>query len=380
MRNLALLATLILTGCQPEAEPPLPGCDGLARTPEGASYPRLFASTVTGAALVFDTAAREVEARVQDSHRVTQGVAVLPGQDELLYGNHSTGAIQRVRLADGGGEFEVVSSLPLAGVFRRLAGGDGLAAAGVEAERPPWTDRVVLINAGGEGERLIGSWDLPFDPGPDAEGWLASSVAARVGFALSADRCTAWVTHAIRHDVTVLDLDAMVRVDGWTVQPPTPEPARWLGPTAFPSLSPDGAWLAVPEGDGGRVTLVRTDDSSDRRTIPLPAGQAALQAAFSPDSARLWILGREGWAVLGADQRNAKLPTELHVVDLATSTVVRTLRWSHAMARLAIPPDGDRVWVSAAYYTLLGFGLTSLEQESEDVVGSGQQPLLGLDY
>ena len=342
----------------------------------------LFASTVTGKVLIIDAASQARIGKVGDGHSVTHGVGVLPGQRALYYGNQTTDSLDRIHLSEDATSGEVVRSLEVPARFKRVVASRGGTVVGVggEASRAPWVDTSFFYRVTDEGESLIGEVAVTIAAAQGDDGWAPRGISPRSGVAITADGETGWVSHDNNHTITRFDLDPFEEIETRVIEPPADADERWLGPSAHLTLSPDDTWLAVPEHEAGRVTLVRVDNPEERRAWSLPPGQIAEQVAFERDGERMWVLGREGIAILGDENHNTSIPSHLHVVEVAGLTLVRTEEWRAAMTRIVLPPTGDRLWAAGSFHTLVGFAIAGVGVPTETTLASGVQPLLGMDH
>ena len=357
-------------------------CDGDVPAPDG-GYPYLFASTVFGKALVIDLATRDAVSRIDSGHLPTQGVGVLPGQGVLYCGNQDTPALERIRLSEDRTTWEVERTLALPGGFRRVVASrnGGVVAVGGHASAAPWEDRSVFVRVGEAADEVIGERTVELDlGGADPATWEPRTPNPRTGLAISFDEKTTWLTHDHNHTVTELSLSPFEERRTWSFEPVAGVRDDWLGPSAHLTLSPDGRWLAVPGYEGGRLVLLDTSDTDNRRSLDVPSGELVEQVAFSPDCRHAWVLTRDAPATLGLDGENSRIGSRVHVVELETLEIETSVDWSHTIIRIAIPTDSSYALVAGAYHGLIRYDLATFSYVDDVSLGGTIQPLIGLDW
>lgn len=347
----------------------LAGCGG-ADAPDAPAGPAaLFVTLITGKVAVLERATLAERTRIGGGHTATLGVAVMPGQNALYYGNRDTGALERLEVSADLNTATTVRSLPIDGPITGVVGAaDGsLVAVTSQSEDAAKPDRVVFVRPSAD-TAIAGTLDVA---GPAT---TRDCPCPRIGAAASGR--TVVVSHMTGHTATLVDAATLATTRTVPLERADDIVEPWLGPSAFPAVSSDGLTAALPGLEARRVLLLAGDAEPAVYETP---GELPFAVTFIDGDRALLVVALASVPVTAAEVSNAKIPTWLHRVELDGLHLTAHVQMGLSMDRVAAVPGTDEVIVGGSFATVAVYGTLGLDLRRSVNLSVMPMPVLGVD-
>jgi len=339
-------------------------------TSPASKYPLGFVMDLYGKVNVINLSSMTKLAQFGEGMHMVHGTPVLPGQKSVWYSDNAMNGkayIQRYDMLGAPAAWvkakTVQSPVPISQTSGARNGsvivtspGGGIPFMGLSKPGVPEAVGVYL-------EAVDKFWTLPIaTPGPT----IVDSTGKK-----------AYVVSYKTHTIHVIDMQGPQFVDTWQVPTAGSDPA-WLGPSRV-ALSQDDAMLVSADSYDSKVSLFSTETGALMSTAPL--GQIVYWADFSKDGTLVYTLS---WASLpeeGKEVTNCLIKHTISAVEVATGKVVKTGNWEYQLAHISVHPDGNALYASGCFGTLIRFKLPELEMTGVLPLGGGEpMPLMTVDY
>jgi DNA-binding beta-propeller fold protein YncE len=340
-----------------------------------------FASTITGKVVILDADNLIEKSTISRGHTATIGVAVMPDQRSFYYGNQDTNELELLQVNDDYSA-ELIAAFPAPGPIKAVVGTSdgGLVAITSESDSVEnFNDQVHFFQGSGTSGVWVSNYIIPTQQAElnDDGSLTLPCPCPRPGVALSPDGAYALVTHM--HEHTAALMDPMHPEEATIIQlEPADDTNPWLGPSAFSEFSFDGNLVGIPGMQAERLYIINVANPENPSIVDF-SGTLPFDVAFETDGTQAYVATVDQVPVEGQEFLNAQIPSALHVVDLSTMSIAKTIPLDVATIHVTVALGSDLLYLGSSFSRVMSYLTDGLLPYASVNLSATPMPIMEID-